>query len=153
MLILPSFPEFIMRTIFEQIQNTKIYRENQDRVPRPSIFELRGLIEKEASFIKDDAAAPARDRERFVNIAALAMTYTSPDEIRVERQNQDRQWGGPEHDDRHTFFDFKELIDRQASFIQKSRGDSAGNLQRLVKIAALAVAVIESIDRKTLVAV
>jgi hypothetical protein len=70
------------------------------------------------------------------------------DEIETERHKQDAEWGGPEHDDTHSTFEFRLQIDRQAGFIQNNPKSVADDRQRLIKIAALAVAGIESIDRK-----
>lgn len=67
------------------------------------------------------------------------------DQIIQERKNQDRQWGGPEHDNTHDKDDWLRFIHYQ--FICADARDS--NLRsRLIKIAALAVAAVESIDRK-----
>lgn len=63
--------------------------------------------------------------------------------IRAERARQDEQWGGPEHDDEHTPWDWSNLIEQQAFW-----GREQDPWCRFVKIAALAVAAIESIERK-----
>lgn len=60
-----------------------------------------------------------------------------------ERSQQDAQWGGPEHDDKHDAADFAEYIR-----IQLGRMTEDECRVRLVKVAALAVAAIESLDRK-----
>lgn len=67
------------------------------------------------------------------------------EEIKAERVAQDAQWGGPEHDDEHDVTDFLEFIEAQ---IQKSRSDTSCIRDRLVKIAAIAVAACESFDRR-----
>ncbi len=69
------------------------------------------------------------------------------DLIRDERARQDAQWGGPEHDDTHTAFDWMTYIQKQ---LDKYGRAQAFELERdaFVKIAALAVAAIESLDRK-----
>lgn len=66
-------------------------------------------------------------------------------EVHDEREHQDRQWGGPDHDDGHTAEDFHEFIRHQ---IDRTRTQQEARA-RFVKIAALAVAAVESIDRKT----
>jgi hypothetical protein len=75
---------------------------------------------------------------------------TNQDEIllavAIERNNQDQQWGGPEHDDKYSSLDFTAYIGRQ---VHKMYGDPASDRDRFIKIAALAVAAIESIDRKS----
>lgn len=80
------------------------------------------------------------------------------EEIKAERARQDKQWGGPEHDDQHMpyrWFEFiRKQIRRYTPDAKKYSGFSSDDLvkvirARLVRIAALAVAGIESIDRKT----
>lgn len=63
-------------------------------------------------------------------------------EIKAERVDQDKQWGGPEHDDLHGPDEFMGYITRQ---IEKDTDVR----ERLVKIAALAVAAVESFDRNS----
>jgi len=68
-------------------------------------------------------------------------------EIRDEREAQDRQWGGRASDDTRSDEQWFAYIDRQedlwiADYQQNTR-------QRLIKIAAIAVAAIEAIDRRT----
>lgn len=71
------------------------------------------------------------------------------DEITAERARQDEQWGGPEHDDGHDCIDWCNWIDyqRQRAVGSALAGDRADWRERMVKIAALAVAAIESQDR------
>ncbi len=68
-------------------------------------------------------------------------------DILRERLNQDDQWGGPAHDDRNTWFDW-----RGAFYKQLSNGSmvhtAAEQRECLVKIAAIAQAALESFDRK-----
>lgn len=68
------------------------------------------------------------------------------DEIDAERDRQDAQWGGPEHDDEHTVGHWFNFIDYQSDRWEESTS-IAESRERLVKIAALAIAGIESIDR------
>jgi len=60
-----------------------------------------------------------------------------------ERRMQDRQWGGAEHDDQHSNFDWFRFID-----YQWGRMNNENRRECLIKIAALAVAAVESLDRK-----
>lgn len=75
---------------------------------------------------------------------------SSPGQVRAlvdvlaERGLQDEQWGGPEHDDGHTLVDWRDFIVKQADRSVSSCDARA----RLVKVAALALAAIESLDRK-----
>lgn len=67
--------------------------------------------------------------------------------IKRERAAQDQQWGGPDHDDQHTSTEW--LVFR-AGFEVRADTFQTYPEQRgaLIKIAALAVAQVESIDRK-----
>lgn len=78
-------------------------------------------------------------------------------EALAERDRQDEQWGGPAHDDAHTDHDWVRFIIYQVNHAQNISLDARyGDLpisdgtvrQRLVKIMALAIAAIESIDRR-----
>lgn len=71
-------------------------------------------------------------------------------EVKNERIEQDKKWGGPEHDDKHSTGDFVELIlDYTTSVTYMSIAKNDGlKRKRLIQVAALAVAAIESIDRK-----
>lgn len=62
-------------------------------------------------------------------------------EICVERARQDDKWGGPEHDDEHSVNDWADFI--------RMRLSKQGNTfrQRMIEVAALAIAAIESTDR------
>jgi len=64
-------------------------------------------------------------------------------DVNAERQRQDEQWGGPEHDDTHIYSDWLRYIAYQS---EQAKFESAR--ERLIKIAALALAGIESWDRK-----
>lgn len=66
-------------------------------------------------------------------------------EIHTERQAQDARWGGAEHDDTHTPFEWTGFIGKQSLSIVGP--PCKANRARFVKIAALAVAAIESMDR------
>ena len=63
-----------------------------------------------------------------------------------ERAAQDDQWGGPAHDDAHCPQDFMGYIQRQIAKAEVGRMEDMRG--RMVKIAAIAVASIESMDRK-----
>lgn len=68
-------------------------------------------------------------------------------EIESERDRQDAKWGGASHDDEHATYDWAIWIRDRATLI--AHGLSAPERRRLlVEIAALAVAAIESHDRK-----
>lgn len=68
------------------------------------------------------------------------------DEIKTERTKQDIEWGGPDHDDTHPIADWVRFIQHHA---RKSLRTTDVHVRRyaLVRVAALAVAAIESLDR------
>jgi len=72
-------------------------------------------------------------------------------EIAEERARQDQIWGGPEHDDEHNVPGWISLI---RIYMDKAHSAlyGAGNKtyrRRMIQVAALVVAAIESLDRKT----
>lgn len=67
------------------------------------------------------------------------------EEIKAERSAQDAQWGGAEHDDEHDSSEFCGFIAAQIEKCDHGRGPDVR--ERLIKIAALAVAAVESYDR------
>lgn len=80
----------------------------------------------------------------------------------MERHAQDRQWGGPEHDDHHTVLDWAGLIEHHLDRLGREMGEPAGDgdrdsirrvdtavRRRLTVVAALAIAAIESVDRRS----
>lgn len=74
-------------------------------------------------------------------------------EISRERDRQDRIWGGVEHDDSHSRQDWLSFIHKQGRLAEQAWSPSAVAEKeffesRMVKIAALAIAAIESSRRK-----
>jgi len=68
------------------------------------------------------------------------------EEVIKERCHQDEQWGGPEHDDQHNAEDWMRFI---AELLPGSvKHGETRYRRRLIEIAALAVAAIESNDRR-----
>jgi hypothetical protein len=75
------------------------------------------------------------------------------EEVRAERAAQDAKWGGPEHDDAHDADDWLDYIARKGESAMELVGEgSARNdtafRRRMIQIAALAVACVESMDRQ-----
>ena len=77
-------------------------------------------------------------------------------DIAAERERQDKQWGGPSHDDQHIEGMWLHVIGNfahSAESLMTARGvippsRRAAYRKELVKIAATAVAAIEALDRK-----
>lgn len=78
-------------------------------------------------------------------IESLPVAERAFADILLERGRQDEQWGGPQHDDTHNEDDWAGFIEYQVRKVNMSDGPER---ERFVKIAALAVAAIQSLDRK-----
>lgn len=88
----------------------------------------------------------AETAKLHANLAMHKATNRVLDNIMRERDHQDAKWGGPEHDDEHSEEDWQEFIDdRIDSGVFPMRKPYR---QRMVEVAALAIAAIESFDRK-----
>lgn len=75
------------------------------------------------------------------------MTTNPYDDVRKERAAQDAQWGGSAHDDEHTpeeWFSFRQKFEERVLV----RSEFHKVREELVKIAALTLAQIESLDRE-----
>lgn len=72
-------------------------------------------------------------------------------EVVQERIDQDEKWGGPGHDDQHNLYDWREFIayrlNRMKTYDSSPEG-IADSRRRLVQVAALAVAALQSLDRQ-----
>jgi hypothetical protein len=68
------------------------------------------------------------------------------DEIRDERQRQDAKYGGAEHDDEHQMNDFIAYITKHAGRCVDAKSHDVRT--HMIRVAALAVAVVEKIDRE-----
>lgn len=70
------------------------------------------------------------------------------EEIKLERQRQDEQWGGPGHDDDHALSEWCDFIFKQNRLAEVQSLNPLRFEERMVKVAALAVAAIESSRRQ-----
>lgn len=68
-------------------------------------------------------------------------------DIQAERSRQDQEWGGPAHDDQHEVTDWLEYIGKQHGRAFRASGPDEAR-ERFVKIAALAAAAVERLDRQ-----
>lgn len=68
------------------------------------------------------------------------------DEVNAERAKQDEQWGGSKHDDAHELLDWVAYMEHQLYRATTAETDAEWR-ERLIKVAALAVAAVESLDR------
>lgn len=73
------------------------------------------------------------------------------DEIQAERASQRHKWGGDDHDDQHTTWDWLAIITKHTGaavdFGEKNRLNIPKYRRQMVRVAALAVAAIEWCDR------
>lgn len=81
-------------------------------------------------------------------------THNVWDDVAHERKRQNEKWGGPSNDDRWTPFDWHEMIADYNGWARRmmcmNNPEKARN--RYIQIAALAVAAVEALDRKTAIA-
>ena len=70
-------------------------------------------------------------------------------EVGHERDRQDEKWGGAAHDDKHSVESFAQLIEDYAGWARTMASmNSMGKARnRMIQVAALAVACVEAIDR------
>ena len=74
-------------------------------------------------------------------------------EVAAERARQDEKWGGAAHDDTRTTTEFAQMIQdfagwARANFCMGGEQGRVNARRRLMQVAALAVAAVESFDRK-----
>lgn len=112
-------------------------------------FEMGdGVVAVPGEAVVSIVAGPASDDDEYIGIQTTDVRAAIFDEIEEERQYQDQKWGGAKHDDN------EETIDKFFGYIKEyadgtsERAARHGERARLVKVAALAVAAIESYDRK-----
>ena len=97
---------------------------------------------------------PSRDVVKRLGVKATPDPVPAPteaslegvlEEVREERLYQDRRHGGPAHDDTHLRGDWQEFIEARLHDYDQEDEEYR---QAMVEIAALAVAAIQSLDRK-----
>lgn len=97
---------------------------------------LRCTNEGDSSFkyVPMSSGQGARDLGPFVNAMRAVLD---------ERERQDKQWGGPSGDDNNRYNDWMRYVNKQLLTTTRQNFE-----ERMVKIAALAIAAIESNRRK-----
>lgn len=70
--------------------------------------------------------------------------------VYIERAKQDAKWGGPQHDDEHSVDDWAKFIQERANDIRilSEYQERYRIKQKLIEISALAIAALESMDRR-----
>lgn len=90
---------------------------------------------------------------RKVDFSGSNEQLTIFEQLVEERRAQDRQWGGPEHDDEHTRRDWLDFVKEHADRARKVIGSRQQTIdldeyrRKLVVIGALVIAAIEAHDR------
>jgi hypothetical protein len=69
-------------------------------------------------------------------------------EVVAHRAAQDVEWGGPAHDDHHVDDDWMRIIALQMDKAYLDQRNGVDVRDRFLKIAALAVAAVQTIDRR-----
>lgn len=78
---------------------------------------------------------------------ARPVTWNTIRQVLEERRRQDAQWGGEQHDDEHTRREWTELLAEHVDRSRRVKTDREGWRARVVVVAALALAALESYDR------
>ena len=91
---------------------------------------------------KDIVREAVKNKNRDIDVDKLLL-------VAEERKRQDEKWGGAAHDDQHDTATFVQLIEDYAGWARTMAGMGSHNKarNRLVQVAALAVAAVETIDR------
>lgn len=76
------------------------------------------------------------------------MYRTTAQEIAEERERQDAKWGGADHDDGHAPADWRAFIEKKLAQANAEPISPVEYRRRMIQVAALAVAAIESNDRR-----
>ncbi len=111
-------------------------------------YEAEGMDDLKA-FQGPEAAEGLIQALREKHQCPYPLMKTIAQDIENERERQDAQWGGEAHDDDHSQLEWLGFLTKQVMQAEQERTSVVSYRERLVKIAALAVAAIESHDRKT----
>lgn len=108
-------------------------------------LESKGLPATEET----ERAAEERSKIESVTFRKRMMLFS---EISRERARQDEEWGGSVHDDSHELFEWFYYITKQIRLAKEEPYEmTSGQInfeERMVKVAALAIAAIESSRRQ-----
>lgn len=130
-------PDTLMEDIERFIELCGIFPNTKVAPPTPE-----PTSPSQSGFMADVAAGKAEPMPEPTPAPEPASVLA---EINRERVKQDAKWGGPQHDDTHVPEDWLSFISVR---IAESRTHPHKYRQNMVEIAALAVAAIESDDRR-----
>ena len=122
--------------------------EGKQEVATKSAQNIPENILAQACQPKPDKTAKPQSNQQIDREVILDGIITA---ILDERKDQDRTWGGPVNDDNHTGFDWVALITKQLgrAVDEASVGNAPDYVFAMVRVAALAVAAIESVRRQS----
>ena len=132
------------------------HKRDLDKLARSILDALTGLLYKDdeqvdelhiRKLVRDNSPGADVTIEELVGEPANAAQSLIVAQILDERQRQDEKWGGADHDDEHEATEWLSFIDEHRLRARKVVSDRDAFRHRLVIIAALAIAAIESIDR------
>lgn len=113
--------------------------------------EAHDLRTKEAKMNEDEAKTAVMLIQKLLDENPTLKSITGVTaEVATERNRQNEKWGGAIHDDQHTTAHFADLLMAYASWAKAmhAMGSPDKARRRLIQVAALAVAAVESMDRK-----
>lgn len=124
---------------------------DSDTQARTALAECLELLEEVGP---ENSGGGPRVRSWFErrDAALAADTPREPtvyDEVREERKKQDAEWGGPEHDDQHDAVDWLAFMRAHMKRARRINldGETQGCRYQMIRVAALAIAGVESFDR------
>jgi hypothetical protein len=131
-----------------------------ERKARPDIWGPRHTPAEEQARISWDVPAGLAEaltqKTKEIEASGICEGYSRVDpmriaaEVRERRAEQDKQWGGPKHDDEHFPADWVRYIRKAArqAMTREVPQEAEGFEDYMLDVAALAVAAIESSRRK-----
>ena len=118
---------------------------SQQEMERQLTAERLAETERQLTAERARSAALQAENERMREVQGVLL------EVVDERIAQDRQWGGPDHDDEHDAFEWCSYIRKQLTYVNteaKAQGGAITFRKRMLKVAALAIAGIQASDRR-----
>lgn len=107
-----------------------------EKLPRKELVEY---FHKRMKLLEDECTE--------LRARADGIRPTVYDHILMERNRQDKKWGGPQHDAQHSDNDWVAYIMKHAGKAVKWPFNQKNFRRQMIRVAALAVAAIEVIDR------
>ena len=130
-----------VKVIVQRVQNTK---DELDRIRNQPLLHVIRVNGPNGERFDQEGFASGHEKQ---NVADIGSTFVHAiNLIMQERKRQDEIHGGPDHDDMHDATDFKSFIQDKIDK-QWPRMDQKYTKEMFVKVAALAVAALEAMER------